>query len=137
MASNILSFDPLVFIPLVGVLIGIIVGLLGIWTSIKSRSREQKDDLKDSLEQVIIWTREYVKIKAETTDTKIDSVRNEMKQMYEMEAKNDQLLQFFAKWNQRIEDRIDRLHPEVPGNPEIKVIDDNVMEQLEEEEQEK
>lgn len=107
------EFDVFVLTPFIGVLIGITVGLLGIWSNIKARSRQQREDMKASIEEVIIWTREYVHTKMDNMDVKVESVRNEMKQMHDMEAQDDRVMQFFTKWNQRIEDRIDRLHPEV------------------------
>lgn len=67
--------------------LGVTISLITIWATLKRERREQKRELKAANDELRAQLREYIDIKLHS---------------------NDELRQFFTKWIQRVEDRIDR-----------------------------
>ena len=80
------SIDPLQFIPTLGVIIGMMVGLIGIYNSIKTRQRETKKDIETSIVLSENRLKEFLNLKIQV-----------------IENKTDQSYLYFREWIQRIE----------------------------------
>ena len=66
MASDFL--DPLQFIPTLGIVVGMMVGLVGIWNSIKARQRETKQDIETSIVSSENRLKEFFEIRFKVVD---------------------------------------------------------------------
>lgn len=117
MASDFL--DPLQLIPTLGIVVGMMVGLVGIWNSIKARQRETKQDIETSIVSSENRLKEFFEVRfkvvdAQTTginqriDRQMGDIKEQIKDHSERVSKQlTERESFFKDWIQRVEDEID------------------------------
>ncbi len=117
MVSDIL--DPLQLIPIIGVVVGMLVGLFGIYNSIKQRQRETKQDIEASITGSENRLKEFFEARFKVVDAltgginqRIDRQMGDLKEQIKDHAENvtrqmSEREHFFRDWIQRIEDEID------------------------------
>ena len=101
-----ITLDPLVIVPLIGAFVGILVGFITIYSSIKSAKQKARAALDKSIAQVKEDLKEYIDLNLEVMDIKVNSVRNEMKLESIFTGELNRRSDFFTKWVQRLEDRM-------------------------------
>ena len=113
------GFDPLDIVPLLGVVIGMAVGLVGIWNTIKSRQAETKRDIEQSAIASENRLKEFFEARFKVSDTQIAGINQridrqvgDLKETVKDHAETVQRHitereNFFKDWIQRIEDEVD------------------------------
>ena len=96
--------DPLQWVPLIGGFIGMAVGLLSIWSTIKTAARNQKKDMEESNLASENRMKEFFDLKLKVVDVKIDAIKDDVEKQ---EGKDSESHGFFKDWLQRLEDEID------------------------------
>ena len=114
------ELDLFVLVPIIAAFVGMIVGFISIYSNLKTAKAKTRAALDKSVAEVKADLKDYVTLKLDAMDTKVCSVRDEMRQMHELESRAKDNRLFFTAWIQRIEDRIERLHPQKEGVPEEK-----------------
>ena len=112
------ELDLFVLTPVIAGFVGIAIGFFGIYSNLKTSKAKARAALDKSVAEVKADLKDYVTLKLDAMDTKVCSVRDEMRQMHELESRAKDNRIFFTAWIQRIEDRIERLHPLKEGAPE-------------------
>ena len=105
------ELDLFVLTPVIAGFVGIAIGFFGIYSNIKTTKAKARAQLEKSIVDVKCDLKEYVRLKLDIMDTKVDSVKSEMRHSQELESRAKENREHFTKWNQRIEDKIDRLTP--------------------------
>ena len=70
--------DPINLIPTIGVIVGMIVGLFGIWNSIKTRQDKTREDIDQSILDSEKRVKEYFDLKFSIFDIKLENVQKEI-----------------------------------------------------------
>lgn len=96
--------DPLQWVPLIGGFIGMAVGLLAIWSTVRTAAREQKKDMEDSNKASEERMKEFFDLKLKVVDVKMDSLKAEVTKQ---DGNVTETHNFFKDWLQRLEDEID------------------------------
>lgn len=111
-------FDPLQFIPTMGVVIGMVAGLYGIYNSIKARQRETKQDIETSIVRSETRLKEFFEVRFKVVDTitvainqRLDRQLGDLKdQIISTEKtyhqKLDDRSRFFSEWMERVEKEV-------------------------------
>ena len=99
--------DPLVLVPLLGGFIGMAVGLVTIWSQVKSTRSKQKQDIEESNLASENRLKEFFDLKFTIVDVKMDAIKNEIKQQdVNYTRKLEDRSRFFSDWVIRLEKRI-------------------------------
>ena len=77
MSSNSI-LDPLQLIPMLGVVVGMMVGLVGIYNSIKTRQRETKKDIETSIVLSENRLKEFFDVKFKVVDTQTVAINQRL-----------------------------------------------------------
>jgi len=111
--------DPIQFVPLLGIVVGMMVGLVGIWNTIKARQAETKRDIEQSSIASEIRLKEFFEARFKIVDVqfaaisqRIDRQVGDLKERIDVhsESLSKHIAErevFFKEWIQRIEDEID------------------------------
>ena len=111
--------DPLQFIPIMGVIVGMFAGLYGIYNSIKTRQRETKQDIENSITSSEERLKEFFEVRFKVVDTitvainqrldrQLGDLKEQIKDHSEAVMKHiSERESFFKDWIQRVEDEID------------------------------
>ena len=105
------ELDLFVLTPVIAGFVGIAVAFIGIYQSIRTAKQKARTALDKNITEVKCDLKEFVTLKLDSMDVKIDSVKSEMRHSQELESRAKENREHFTKWNQRIEDKIDRLTP--------------------------
>ena len=116
MSNGSASFlDPLQFIPMMGVVVGMLVGLVGIWNSIKARQRETKQDIETAIIRSEGRLKEFFEVKLKVVDTQTVAINQRLdRQLGDLKdqissteqtyhGKLDDRSRFFSEWLERVE----------------------------------
>lgn len=119
MSSSAASFlDPLQFIPMMGVVVGMLVGLVGIWNSIKARQRETKQDIETAIIRSEGRLKEFFEVRFKVVDTQTGSINQRLdRQLGDLkdqithtdktyQGKLDDRSRFFSDWLERVEKEV-------------------------------
>jgi len=113
------EFDLFNVIPLIGVIVGMLVGLVGIWNTIKTRQRETKKDIEESTLLSENRIKEFMEVRFKVVDAQTTSINQRLdRQLGDLKEliKDDsnsirqyikERESFFKDWIQRVEDEID------------------------------
>lgn len=105
--------DPLQLIPTIGVIIGMIVGLLGIWNSIKTRQEKTRADIDQSILDSEKRVKEYFDLKFSIFDIKLENVKQEIKTQDEVYTRKlEDRSKFFMGLLEKIERKLKRREKE-------------------------
>lgn len=120
MSSGTASFlDPLNIIPTLGLVTGMIVGLVGIWNTIKNQKRETKKDIESSNQALEGRLKEFFDARFKVVDVqniginqRIDRQMGDIKDTIKghselIDKRISERENFFKEWIQRIEDEVD------------------------------
>lgn len=111
--------DPLQFIPIMGVIVGMFAGLYGIYNSIKVRQRETKKDIETSIVLSENRLKEFFEVRFKVVDTitiainqrldrQLGDLKEQIKDHSETITKRiSEREAFFKDWIQRVEDEVD------------------------------
>jgi len=99
--------DPLILVPLLGGFVGMAVGLVTIWSQVKSTRSKQKQDIEESNLASENRLKEFFDLKFTIVDVKMDAIKNEIKQQDETYTRKlEDRSKFFSDWVIRLEKRI-------------------------------
>lgn len=113
------DFDILDIVPLLGVVVGMAVGLVGIWNTIKARQAETKKDIQSSAIASETRLKEFMEVRFKVVDAqtiginqRIDRQINDLKDIVKEHSEDirrhiGEREIFFRDWIQRVEDEID------------------------------
>lgn len=111
--------DPLQLIPTLGVVIGMVAGLYGIYNSIKARQRETKQDIEKSIISSEDRLKEFFEVRFKVVDAitvainqrldrQLGDLKEQIKDHSETITKRiSERETFFKDWIQRVEDEVD------------------------------
>ena len=102
--------DLFVIIPVVSAFVAILVGFITIYSSIKNTKQKAAEALTKSMLDVKSDLKEYVNVKLDLMEVKVDSLRSELKLEGVFTAELNRRSDFFTKWVQRIEDKVGYLN---------------------------
>ena len=101
------TFDPIILIPFLGGLIGISVGLVTIWSSIKTNQQKQKSDTQAAAIESEDRIKEYFDLRIRIVETKIEAINNELHTMDDTYTnKLEDRSRFFTEWVERLEQKM-------------------------------
>jgi len=96
--------DPLILVPLLGGFVGMAVGLVTIWSQVKSTRSKQKQDIEESNLASENRLKEFFDLKFTIVDVKMDAIKNEIKQQDETYTRKlEDRSKFFSDWVIRLE----------------------------------
>jgi len=96
--------DPLVIVPLLGGFIGMAVGLVTIWSQVRSTRSKQKQDIDASNLASENRLKEFFDLKFTIVDVKMEAIKQEIKQQDEnYTRKLEDRSRFFSDWVIRLE----------------------------------
>lgn len=110
--------DPLQFIPMMGVIVGMMVGLVGIWNSIKARQRETKQDIETAIVRSEDRLKEFFEVRFKVVDTQTGAINQRLdRQLGDLKdqiittektyhGKLDDRSRFFSEWLERVEKEV-------------------------------
>lgn len=94
------AFDPTILITSIGSVVSTVIGFFVLWNIIRVSRRDTLLDQQKSLGDMEGRLKEHIGNKLDLVDTKIDSVRDEIKKN---DASYRRELDGFAKWIDRVE----------------------------------
>lgn len=115
MTSGASFLDPLQLIPTLGVVVGMLAGLYGIYNSIKARQRETKKDIEDSIIRSESRLKEFFEVRFKVVDTQTGAINQRLdRQLGDLKdqiittektyhQKLDDRSRFFSEWMERVE----------------------------------
>jgi len=102
-----LSFDPVILIPLLGGLIGMAVGMVTIWNSVKTNQQKQKADSLAADVASENRLKEYFDLRVRIVETEMEGLKRDIKTMDETYTRKlEDRSAFFSAWVERIEEKI-------------------------------
>ena len=105
--TNFLGFDPVVLIPILGGLIGMAVGLVTIWNSVKTNQQKQRADSMEADVASENRLKEYFDLRVRIVETEIEGLKRDMHTMDETYTRKlEDRSAFFSAWVERIEEKI-------------------------------
>lgn len=118
MANSSNFLDPIQFIPMMGVVVGMLVGLVGIWNSIKARQRETKQDIETAIIRSEGRLKEFFEVRFKVVDTQTGAINQRLdRQLGDLKdqiintektyhQKLDDRSRFFSDWMERVEKEV-------------------------------
>jgi hypothetical protein len=100
---------------MMGVVVGMLVGLVGIWNSIKARQRETKQDIETAIVRSEGRLKEFFEVKLKVVDTQTVAINQRLdRQLGDLKdqiittektyhGKLDDRSRFFSEWLERVE----------------------------------
>jgi len=105
---DLLTFDPVVLIPILGGLIGMAVGLVTIWNSVKSSQQKQRADSQAADIASENRLKEYFDLRVRIVETEIEGLKRDLKTMDDTYTRKlEDRSAFFSAWVERIEEKIE------------------------------
>ena len=105
---DLLTFDPVVLIPILGGLIGMAVGLVTIWNSVKSSQQKQRADSQAADIASENRLKEYFDLRVRIVETEIEGLKRDLKTMDDTYTRKlEDRSAFFSAWVERIEEKME------------------------------
>jgi len=113
------DFDLLNIVPLLGVVMGMAVGMVGIWNTIKARQQETKRDIEQSSIASENRLKEFFEARFKVSDAQIAGINQRIDRQVgdlkeavkehseRVEKHMGERENFFRDWIQRVEDEVD------------------------------
>lgn len=102
-----LPFDPLILIPVLGGLIGMSVGLVTIWSNVKTNQQKQKADSQAADAASENRLKEYFDLRVRIVETEITALKQEIHTMDDTYTRKlEDRSRFFTEWATRLEEKI-------------------------------
>ena len=104
---TIAGLDPLIVIPIVAGLVGMAVGLVTIWNSVKTNQQKQKADSEAADISSENRLKEYFDLRIRIVDTEIEALKRDLHTMDDTYThKLEDRSRFFTEWVKRLEEKI-------------------------------
>ena len=105
---DVFTFDPVVLIPLLGGLIGMAVGMVTIWNSVKTNQQKQKADTIAADVASENRLKEYFDLRVRIVETEVEGLKRDIKTMDDTYTRKlEDRSAFFSTWVERIEEKIE------------------------------
>lgn len=106
--TDFLTFDPVVLIPILAGLIGMAVGLVTIWNSVKTNQQKQRADSMEADAASENRLKEYFDLRVRIVETEIEGLKRDLKTMDDTYTRKlEDRSAFFSAWVERIEEKIE------------------------------
>jgi hypothetical protein len=105
--TEILPFDPVIIVPLLGGIIGMSVGLVTIWTSFKTQQQKTRADAQSERLALENRLKEHFDLRIRIVDTEIDAIKTDLHTMDDTYTRKlEDRSRFFTEWATRLEEKI-------------------------------
>jgi len=105
---DVFTFDPVVLIPLLGGLIGMAVGMVTIWNSVKTNQQKQKADTIAADVASENRLKEYFDLRVRIVETEVEGLKRDLHTMDDTYTRKlEDRSAFFSAWVERIEEKIE------------------------------
>jgi len=107
MPTNLIGFDPVVLIPILGGLIGMAVGLVTIWNSVKTNQQKQRADSLEADAASENRLKEYFDLRVRIVETEIEGLERDIHTMDDTYTRKlEDRSAFFSAWAERLEEKL-------------------------------
>lgn len=106
--TDFFPFDPLILIPVIGGLLGMAVGMVTIWNSVKANQQKQKADAQAADAASENRLKEYFDLRVRIVETEITALKQEIHTMDDTYTRKlEDRSRFFTEWATRLEEKIE------------------------------